>query len=211
MVVKTFVVSEFMSNCYVLAASNAPGADAVIIDPGSHHLDPVFNYIDTAQLSLKAMWNTHAHLDHVEGVDLVRDRYNIPAYVHRLDEPVWNSIAAQGARWLNREVAALRAPDEWLEEGDILELAGHRFVVWHTPGHSPGSVCFVNEAITFTGDTLMHGTMGRVDLPLSDPEAMTQSMRRMTQLPETAMLYPGHMEPTTLAEERHHNRYLPQS
>ncbi|MBX5436497.1 MAG: MBL fold metallo-hydrolase [Alicyclobacillaceae bacterium] len=206
--IDAFVVSPIESNCYVVAEDDREGADAVIIDPGDTELGRVFDFIDGRRLHVVAVWNTHAHLDHVMGVDVVRRRYGVPAFLHPADEPLWHTLAEQTRNLLGREVPPLDPPDHALSEGQILMLGRHRFRVWHTPGHSPGSVCFVHDAVAFTGDTLFAGTIGRTDLRLSDPAAMEASLARLLEWPDQLKLYPGHMGTTTMERERRTNPFL---
>jgi hydroxyacylglutathione hydrolase len=206
--IQTFVVSPVMSNCYVMALDAEEGNDAVIVDPGDTNLDDVFSYIESNELNVVAVWNTHAHFDHVMGVDLVRDRYHVPAYVHKDDLPLWDALVETTEKWLGRSVPALREPDRFFADGDEVRLGRHAFRVWHTPGHSPGSVCLVGESYVFTGDTLFAGSVGRVDLPLSNPADMQDSLKRLLNLPDEVTLLPGHMQRTTMKKERVQNPFL---
>ncbi|MCL6626788.1 MBL fold metallo-hydrolase [Alicyclobacillus shizuokensis] len=206
--VEAFVVSPFGSNCYVLAVAEDAGSPAVIVDPGDVSLDPVFAHIEEKGWRVTAVWNTHAHIDHVLGVDVVRQRYGVPAYVHRADLPLWQQVPEYAQMWLGRTVDKLAPPDAFYEDGDEVSLAGLTFSVWHTPGHSPGSVCLIGSELAFTGDTLFAGTIGRTDLPLSDAAAMEASLRRLLALDDGLQLYPGHMQSTSMAVERRTNPFL---
>ncbi|MCL6549044.1 MAG: MBL fold metallo-hydrolase [Alicyclobacillus sp.] len=203
-----FVVSAIGSNCYVLAEDPAVGNDAVIIDPGDVRLEEVFAYIEANQLQVRAVWATHAHFDHVLGVDVVRNRYHVPAWVHAADLPVWQDVHRAAQQWLGLQAEPLAPPDRLWQDGDVVRIGSETFTIWHTPGHSPGSVCLVNPAIAFTGDTLFAGTIGRTDLPLSDPDAMRRSLLRVRDLPDSATLYPGHGQETTITRELHANPFL---
>jgi len=206
--IKSFVVSPVASNCYVVATSPDKGSPAVVIDPGDIELDAVFNYIREMAFDVQAVWLTHAHFDHVLGVDLVRDKYGVKALVHSDDLALWDGLQETVRKWMGQEVTALRAPDGFIADGDVVSLGSNKFRVWHTPGHSPGSVCFVSDEIAFTGDTLFAGSIGRADLPLSDGQAMQLSLQKLMQLPDTLQLYPGHMQPTTMQRERASNPFL---
>lgn len=204
----SFVISPIGSNCYVLSENGQHGAKAVIIDPGDTHLAPVFDYITENQLNVVAVWNTHGHFDHVMGVDVVRDRYGVPAYLHMSDVPVWDSMSAITERWLHKHVAPLAPPDHLWSDGDMAELGGLCFEIWHTPGHSPGSICLVGEGIALTGDTLFAGSIGRTDFPLSSPVDMQKSLQRLLTLPDDTPIYPGHARASTLEVERKTNPFL---
>lgn len=206
--IQSFVVSSFASNCYVLALDKEEGQQAVIIDPGDMELEPVFHYIDENQLEVIAVWNTHAHLDHVTGVDLVRNRFKVPAYIHEDDRILWENISEMTQSWIGKTVAPLRDPDGLWKDGDEVSLGKHRFRIWHTPGHSPGSVCLVGEELAFTGDTLFAGTIGRTDLPMSNPSHMRDSLKKLSALSDSLTLYPGHMQASTMERERRTNPFL---
>lgn len=206
--VKSFVVSPVASNCYVVAESDGPGSSAILIDPGDLQLNHVFTYIDEMQFDIRAVWLTHAHFDHVLGVDLVRSKYGVPAFVHARDLPLWDMLAETVRKWIGQEVPSLKAPDGYFAEGDILSVGDTSFRVWETPGHSPGSVCFVADDVAFTGDTLFAGSIGRTDLPLSDSEEMQRSLKKLLDWPNRLSLYPGHMHATTMELERKTNPFL---
>jgi hydroxyacylglutathione hydrolase len=208
MKIHSFVVSPLASNCYVVAETDAPGAKAVVIDPGDTVLDPVVSCIEEGRLSLQAIWCTHAHLDHVMGVDILRRRYGVPAIVHAADRPLWDTVHETVRQWLGRDMAPLAPPDDTWQEGDVIRLGSLRFTVWHTPGHSPGSVCLVGDEVAFTGDTLFAGSVGRTDLPFSDPAAMRTSLCRVLEWPDHLRLYPGHMGATLMSHERQWNPFL---
>ena len=111
MVIKGFVVSPVQSNCYVLSESLDAGARAVIIDPGDIHLDAVLEYISSHSFQVVENWNTHAHFDHVMGVDIMRDTYDIQSSLHEADMEIWNSLVPTVAAWTGQEVAPLRPVD----------------------------------------------------------------------------------------------------
>ncbi|MDQ0188722.1 MBL fold metallo-hydrolase [Alicyclobacillus cycloheptanicus] len=207
--IKAIVVSQIGANCYVVAQDADKGNDAVIIDPGDIVLDPVFAYIEEEGLNVVAIWNTHAHFDHVMGVDVARARYRVPAYVHEADMPIWNQVADATLQMFGRTVPPLAPPDGYFTEGQVLSLGDETFTIWHTPGHSPGSVCLVGGDVAFTGDTLFAGTIGATHFFLGDPKAMEQSLKRLMKLPDDMVLYPGHGHRTTMNRERMSNPYLP--
>jgi hydroxyacylglutathione hydrolase len=209
MEVQSFLVSPVQSNCYVISESSAFGSNAVIIDPGDTNLDKVFEYIDSRGLHMIANWNTHAHFDHVMGVDIVRKRYRIPSYVHQDDLWHWQHMHESVRMWTGqRDFEPLTAPDGYFQDGDTLYLGNESFTVIHTPGHSPGSICLVGREIALTGDTLFAGTIGRTDLPLSSPTAMKESLKKLLPLSDNLILYPGHMSSTTMKRERQTNPFL---
>lgn len=203
-----FVVSPIQANCYILAESLERGAKAVIVDPGDIHLDPVFQFIDETGLRLVANWNTHAHLDHIIGADLVRERYGIPSYVHIDDAEVWKHAHEAHQTFIGTPAPAVREPDQYVHDGDTFTIGDETFTVWHTPGHSPGSVCFVGSSLVLSGDTLFAGTVGRTDLDGSSPEDMERSLERILAWSDDLAIYPGHGHSTNMRTERANNRFL---
>lgn len=208
MFVERFVISPLQSNCYVLAEADKPGAKAVIVDCGDVAVDPVLRFIDAHQLQAEAIWCTHAHFDHVLGVDAVRRRFDIPAWVHRADLPVWQEVHQRAKQWVGVDVPALGDPDAYWEDGDTAVCGELAFQIVCTPGHSPGSVCLVGDVSVFSGDTLFAGTIGRVDLPLSDPAAMEISLQKVAAFPDELVVYPGHGPQTFMGQEKARNPFL---
>jgi len=205
--IEAFVISPIGSNCYVLYDDET--REAVIVDPGDTALGPVFSFIEDEALTVQAIWATHGHFDHVMGVDVVREKYRVQAWVHEADAPLWAGVAEVTMKWLHRSVPSLAAPDLFWKDGDVVVLASHVFQVLHTPGHSPGSVCLVHQNIAITGDTLFAGSIGRTDLPLSDGQAMQLSLiRLLATLADSVALYPGHAGDSTMGIERQSNPYL---
>jgi hydroxyacylglutathione hydrolase len=206
--IQSFVISPIGSNCYVLAESPEPGARAVLIDPGDRALTPVFEYIADRQFQVEAIWCTHGHFDHMLGVDVAREQYKVPVYLHRADIPVWDTAPEVTAQWLRQTVPPVAHPDIYWEEGTVVTLGDTRWNIIHTPGHSPGSVCIVGDQVAFTGDTLFAGSIGRTDFPLSSPEDMQASLQRLRTLPEDLRIYPGHGGPSSIGTECRTNPFF---
>jgi glyoxylase-like metal-dependent hydrolase (beta-lactamase superfamily II) len=206
--IQSFVISPIRSNCYVLAEDDVPGAEAVIIDPGDVNLEPVFQYIDAHQFRVVAIWCTHGHFDHMLGVDVARSRYAVPVYMHKADLVVWDQAPEVTAKWLGLHIEPIGHPDRYWDEGDVVQVGRTSWTIWHTPGHSPGSVCILGDGHAFTGDTLFAGTIGRTDFPTSDPAAMSESLRRLRTWDDAIVIYPGHGPESTIREEKLHNPFL---
>jgi glyoxylase-like metal-dependent hydrolase (beta-lactamase superfamily II) len=99
-------------------------------------------------------------------------------------------------------------PERELAQGDVLTIGAHRFDVLHVPGHAPGHVAFITDDLMFGGDLLFAGSIGRTDLPFSDPERMIESLERAASLPESTVVYPGHGPATSIGQERATNPFL---
>lgn len=208
MLIKTFVLSPLRSNCYILADADSRGASAVIIDPGDTDVQPVIDYIGSHGLQVQAIWATHAHFDHVMGIDVLRRTFNIPAYVHAEDIPLWREMHQSVKQWLGRDVPPLSDPDGTFGEGDGLTCGDLSFHVLHTPGHSPGGVCLLSETVAFTGDTLFAQSVGRTDLPGGNFAVLSTSLKRLLELSDDVTIYPGHMGTSTIGVERKINPFL---
>ncbi len=203
--VVTILNGQFAENCYVLA--EAGSTDGVIVDPGE---EPEL-FLEIAarhKITIREIWLTHGHIDHVSGVGAVKQATGAPIYLHPLDRPLYDGLPNQ-ARMFGLNAAAPPPPDRELVHGGTVTLGRTSFEVRHTPGHSPGSVCFVGPGIVLGGDVLFQGSIGRTDLPGGSFERLLQSIREeLLVLPEATVVYPGHGPPTTIEAEREGNPFL---
>jgi hydroxyacylglutathione hydrolase len=226
MLVTGFPAGSFQTNCWLLATG--PGAEAVVVDPGQDALPGVAELCARHRLQPVAALLTHGHLDHVWTVAPLAGAHGIPAYVHPADRHLLTdplagfapeSRAAFG--WLN-----LQEPEEVRElaDGQVLELAGLRLTVDHTPGHTAGHVTFrlpAEEAAAgaagggggpprlLAGDLVFAGSIGRTDLPGGNVRAMLASLAtRFLPLPDETVVLPGHGPQTTVGRERATNPFL---
>lgn len=197
-------VGPFAENCYLV--TDEVSREAVLIDPGDEP-ERLIQLVEQAGATLQAIWLTHGHLDHIGGIAGVKRRWDVPVHMHPADALVYaygeRSAAAYGI-----EFEQPSPPDYPLAEGDRLLVGTLTFEVWHVPGHAPGHVVFLRKGVMLGGDLLFAGSIGRVDLPLSDPAAMQRSLDRLGTLPNETVVYPGHGPPTTLANERASNPFL---
>lgn len=196
---------QFMQNCYLLAEEGS--TDAVIVDPGEA---PVL-FLETAErhgLTIREIWLTHGHIDHVSGVGAVKAATGAPIWMHPADLPLYRNLAQQ-ASWFGLELDDPPPVDHELAHGQTLSLGTTSFAVRHTPGHSPGSVCFVAPGTVIGGDVLFQGSVGRVDLPGGDWEQLLGSIRdELFPLPDETVVHPGHGPRTTIGAEKRNNPFL---
>ncbi len=204
MIVRTLTVGPFQENCYLLADGDT--REAVLVDPGDEGARLVAA-IEEGGLTLRAIWITHAHIDHVGGIAEVKRHADVPVYLHPLDRPLYDRVVEQGMKYGIR-IEAPPAPDHALADGDVLTVGALSFGVMHVPGHAPGHVAFVGEGAVFGGDCLFAGSVGRTDLPLSDPRALERSLLRFAALPPATVVYCGHGPATTIGEECRSNPFL---
>ncbi len=204
MFVRVLTVGPFQENCYLLG--DAATRDAVLIDPGDE-AERLIAALEQDAWTLRALWITHGHIDHVGGIAAIKRRWNVPVFLHPADRALYDHAAEQG-RHYGLVIETPPAPDHDLAEGDVLTVGGLSFGVIHVPGHSPGHVAFVGDGVVFGGDCLFAGSIGRTDLPLSDPSALNRSLQRFAALPDETVVYSGHGPATSVQAEKRSNPFL---
>jgi glyoxylase-like metal-dependent hydrolase (beta-lactamase superfamily II) len=219
MLVRSFPASLWGTNCHVVAT--AEGEHCVLIDPGYDVVAQVGELVREHSLRPVAVVLTHGHLDHTWSVTPLCGSYDAACWIHpddrgQLSDPgAW--LEPGSAQMLADMGAVFTEPDDVRElvDGTDVELAGLRFGVMHTPGHTRGSLMFglhdadTGEQVVFSGDTLFAGSIGRTDLRGGDPEQMRTSLRtKVLPLPDEARVLPGHGPQTTIGRERVSNPYL---
>ncbi|PCJ67652.1 MAG: MBL fold hydrolase [Bacteroidetes bacterium] len=200
----------FAENTYIISDDDS---NAIIIDPGMYHAEEnarFFEYINAQGLKPKHLLLTHAHLDHVFGVNWVNKVYGLMPVVHQKDKVVYDSAVAVATQY-GLEMSSLVPAELGLEEGSDLTFGGEKFEIFHVPGHSPGSVCFYNsiKGYVIGGDVLFQGSIGRTDLPGGDFDTLIRSIRtKLLVLPDETIVYSGHGPLTNVGQERVSNPYL---
>lgn len=198
-------VGPFQANCHLVIDEST--GSAVLIDPGADGADLV-QMVRNSGARLEEIWLTHGHIDHIGGVAEVRRHFPVPVRLHPLDRPFLDSLSARMAEMYGLPFDQPDPPDHELADGDELRCGSLCFTVMHAPGHAPGLVSFNGEGVALCGDLLFAGSIGRTDLPLSDPQAMQESLARIAALPEGTVVYPGHGGSTTIGEELKSNPFL---
>lgn len=200
----------FAENTYVIADDEL---NALIIDPGMYHLEEnvqFFEFINSHQLKPHRLLLTHAHLDHVFGVNWINKTYGLTPEIHHDDQMIYESaevVAKQYGLNMNQLVSSKVS----LVHGQVFEFGGSIFTIIHTPGHSPGSVCFSNddEGYIVSGDVLFQGSIGRTDLPGGDYDTLMRSINEhIITLNEDTIVYSGHGPVTTVGQEKFSNPFL---
>lgn len=204
MIVEGIVVGPLQENCWLVA--DPASREAVLIDPGDE-ADSLLAAVDATGCTLAAIWLTHAHVDHVGAVAPIARNRDVPVFVHPGDAMFYDGAPTMGLRYGMR-IEPLPASRISLNEGDRLTVGALAFEVWHLPGHAPGHVAFLAAGLCFSGDVLFAGSIGRTDLPLSDPAAMHASLQRLATLPADTRVFPGHGVETTIGRELASNPFL---
>ena len=197
-------VGAFQENCYLLTETDSNRC--VIIDPGAEP-DRIIAAIERSGAAPEAVWLTHAHLDHIGAISGLRRRFDIPVYLHPLDEPLY-AMASRQAALYGLPFEQPEPAERTLGDGDVMELGALRFAVMHAPGHAPGHVVFHGHGVALVGDCLFAGSIGRTDLPLSNPRDLAGSLERIVGLPDETVVYPGHGPITTIGTEAATNPFL---
>lgn len=202
-----FSLDDLCSNSYIVSDSNNK---CVIVDPSVDN-GSFTNYIAKNKLEPVAILLTHGHFDHIRGVEAFLKSYNVPIYLHPLDEIMLANSKINGAFLINKEIA-VKHQTTTIEDNEILHLLEDDIKVIHTPYHTKGSVCYylLNNKLLFTGDTLFKYSIGRDDLPNADTRSFSSTYKKIMPLPRECKVYPGHGSNTTLDDELNHNCFLSQ-
>ncbi len=199
------VVGPLETNCYLFFCQKT--GECAIIDPGAE-AERIFPIITHLNLKPIIILNTHGHVDHTGANLEMKDRYGVPIALHQddvslLEENLQLEFGLMlGARPSPR-------PDQILTDGDEIKVGHSKLQVIHTPGHSPGSVCFFTQGLLFAGDTLFCGGVGRTDLPGGSWKDLMSSIKnRVLTFPDETIVLPGHGPRTTIAEEKESNPFL---
>ncbi|WP_088831696.1 MBL fold metallo-hydrolase [Paenibacillus tyrfis] len=204
--IETFPLGPLQTNAYLVSL---PGENrGFVIDPG---MDPQPLLKRIEGMEIEAIVLTHAHFDHIGGVDAVRRLKGCPVYLHDAEADWLTNPKRNGSvMWPELGGPITTDPAEYaLDDRQKLKLLGLVFQVMHTPGHSPGSVSLLYGNHLFGGDVLFRLSVGRTDLPGGDQQELLDSIHdKLFKLPDETIVYPGHGSRTTIGYEREHNPYL---
>ncbi|CAM3266444.1 MULTISPECIES: MBL fold metallo-hydrolase [Brevibacillus] len=203
--IESYALGMFQTNAYVL--TNTENGETIVIDPG---MDPDVLLKAIANKNVVAILLTHAHLDHIGGLNQVRALTHAPVYIHPVEQEWLTNPDLNGSsRWNLPEPIVCERAEQELSDEQLLELAGLSIRVLHTPGHSPGSCSFVIGQHCFGGDVLFAQSIGRTDLLGGDYETLMMSIQdKLFELDDETIVYPGHGPKTTIDTEKTYNPFV---
>jgi hydroxyacylglutathione hydrolase len=202
--VQTITVGAFQENCYLLVDDRAKRA--VIVDPGGEG-DRLIDMVDRSGAELEAIWITHAHVDHVGAIASIKRKWDVPIYLHPLDRRLYEAASRQ-AEVYGVPFEEPPPPDREFSDGQRVNVGDREMTVMHAPGHAPGHVVIHGDGIALVGDCLFAGSIGRTDLPFSNPPQLAATLEKLAALPSETVVYPGHGVETTIGEEKASNPFL---
>ena len=205
--IRTFTSSIWGQNAYLVRCDEE--GVWVAIDPGGE-VDGMAAALEAAGEPLEAILLTHAHLDHLEGVAELAERFPAPIHLHPADRPLYDAAPRQAAAF-SHPLRPPPPPDAEFADGQTYRFGACELEVRHVPGHAPGHVLLYSAAagVAFVGDVVFAGSIGRTDLPGGDLQQQMRSIReRVLTLPDATELYSGHGPVTTVARERASNPFL---
>ncbi len=208
--IKAFVFNFASENTYVLFNENK---NAWLIDPGNmseQETKVLQNFIKENELNVVKIVLTHAHIDHVLGLQWAFDTYKVPVTMHKDDQEVLDMFQISGMRF-GFELDHINVNLEYVNEGDELDFDGEKFKIYHVPGHSPGSVVYHNDNQKFiiSGDVLFEGSIGRTDLYKGNYDQLIEGIKtKLLILDEDTQVFSGHGNPTKIGFEKQYNPFL---
>ena len=204
MIIERLVVGSLASNCYIVG-SEATGK-GMIIDPGDES-ERILEKANDLQLDIKNILLTHGHFDHIGAVKDISEATGAEICIHPDDAGYLQG--KHESNFFTISYPAASSPKRLINDGDEITIGDLRFLVIHTPGHTPGGICLLGQGVVFTGDTLFDHSIGRSDLPGGSSNQLINSLHtKLMILPDETMVYPGHGPETKIGEERQGNPFL---
>ena len=209
---RIFPFNPLGTNCTVLWEDGQEAC--TLVDPGMSTADTaqeLFDFLEEKGLKPDAILLTHGHFDHVWGVERVLEKYSVPVYMHPADKDILRQISLSFPGAESLSFLKHNFPTVDIADGDILTTGGTQWKVIHTPGHTPGGVCYYSaeNSLLLSGDTLFAGSIGRTDLGGGDYDQLMDSLlHKVLVLPDDTDVIPGHGQPTNIGHEAVTNPFL---
>lgn len=210
MKIKIFNNNDMGQNVYLYYDEEINGG--FLIDAGCSDMDvtELTAFIEENDIRVEAVLLTHGHYDHIIGVNSIKRVTSAGLYCHKAEKEALENAEINRSALHGMKIEA--APDYTLLEGDTVYLFGDKavFTVLHTPGHTPGSLCYYDaeNGVLFSGDTLFKETIGRTDFPKGSHNELVKNLReKLLTLPDETKVYPGHGESTTIGHEKKYNPF----
>ncbi|MFI3207653.1 MAG: MBL fold metallo-hydrolase [Eubacteriales bacterium] len=206
MKIKHFHLGIIRTNAYV--GINEETKEAFVVDPGEGQ-EHFLNYFEEEGYALKGILLTHGHFDHIGGVEALVKRYGAAVYAMEDERALLKDPAVNLSNSTRRKMSIVDFVS--LTDGEEIEVAGIKIKAIATPGHTAGGVCYYVEenGVLFSGDTLFLESIGRSDFPTGSYGTLIRSVKeKLLVLPEDTIVYPGHMDATTIEHEKQHNPYI---
>jgi hydroxyacylglutathione hydrolase len=204
----TLPVTAFEQNCSLVWCDETN--EAALIDPGGD-LGKLLEAVEARGLTLKAVWLTHAHIDHAGATGTLARTLSLPVIGPHPGDQFWIDALPQQSQMFGFPQAEPFAPTQWLKDGDTVQIGHSTLQVRHCPGHTPGHVVFYSPELqhAFVGDVLFAGSIGRTDFPQGNHADLINAIKtRLLPLGDAVTFTPGHGPESTLGEERQFNPYL---
>lgn len=201
-------VTPFEQNCSLLWEPAT--RRAAVVDPGGDVAD-ILAEIAARGLKVERILLTHGHIDHVGGAAALATRLGVPIEGPQREEAFWLDALPEQCRMFGFPATPALVPDRWLEDGDVVKVGGLVLDVLHTPGHTPGHVCYIHRPskLAIVGDVLFAGSIGRTDFPRGDHAALIHSIRaKLFALGDDYAFIPGHGPMSTFGDERRSNPFV---
>jgi hydroxyacylglutathione hydrolase len=202
LILKRLELGVLKANCYILSLDSAN----VIVDPGGD-FDTIKKNLNYYNIKPDFILNTHGHFDHIGAVDDIIGYYNIPFYIHELEEQIITDPGKNLSSFFGRNELSLKIYD-LIKDSDYKYFKDLGIEIINVPGHTPGSVMFKIDNFLLTGDLIFKGAMGRIDLPGGDIQQIRDSLRKLKKMDGSLTIYPGHGEKSTIEYEIKTNYYL---
>jgi glyoxylase-like metal-dependent hydrolase (beta-lactamase superfamily II) len=188
------------TNCYLIGKKNS---SAIVIDPGDE-IDKIMDMVNKYNFKVEKIVNTHGHFDHISANQELKEKTAAEIYIHEQDsEALTDPNKNLSSHLGQKNIVKLNKADNLVNEGDIIEIEDYKFEVFHTPGHSPGSICLYdeNKKTLISGDTIFSMGVGRTDFPGCSQKQLINSIEnKILTLPEDVKVYPGHGQTTRVGE-----------